>query len=247
MSSIGQPINLAVAVLIACVVFSANGIAFAQEQREPERRSPRPDNPITPGGGGGGGGFGRGWWGPQGPPNEEEWEKIGKFMEQYSPLRWKAYQGLLNSVNANPGGFPTLRGIGVRRLFTQRYRMITHIEKTEPQAYQTRLKRLMLEDEIFGLSRQLRDVVDTARESEIRQQLRAKIGEWFDVGLTERQQRIEHWTKQLEQERQALADERAKRDELIRRRLRAAEQEAGAMEQDERAASQPATQPAPKQ
>jgi hypothetical protein len=204
--------------------------AMAQQTPQPDgpRRDPRDMRDFGPGR------FGGGFF--RRPPSPEEMESAMNFMKEYSPKRWDAMQKLSKE-----------RQDLLKDAVYRRFRMLEVLRVTDDQKfpiYELQLKRVATEDEIFGLTRDLRTCV-TGDESKIKAKLHDKIAELVDLGIQERKIRIARWQKQLSEEQEKLAHDVSSRDDVIRKRMRVAEREDGTLGSDaaDDANSQPANSP----
>ena len=159
----------------------------------------------------GGGGGGPGGWGF----SEQDWDDIAAFMKQHSPRRWEEYQKL-----------PADRQAQLQRVLNRRWRLIQWVRTHDPELYELQQKRWQVEDEVFGLTRELR-TSSMSSESQIKPKLRAKIGELVDLRTRERQMRITRWEHQIAHEREMMNRETADREDIINKRMRVAQNEAG--------------------
>jgi len=213
--------------LIVLLVVPAWCLAQADAPRrpgDPPREPSRDPRDFGPGR------FG-GFW--RRPPTQEEWDAAIEFMKQNSPRRWEAMQKLSKE-----------RQEPLKDAIFRRYRLLEMLRMNDSEVYDLHLKRVALEDEIFGLTRDLRNA--TTEESKVRDKLKDKIASLVDLGMDERKLRIARWQRQLASEQEQLSREQSARNDTIRKRLRAAEREDGTLGSDspEEASSQSTTVPA---
>jgi hypothetical protein len=197
-------------------------------QQEGDRRGPSDGRPP-----GMGPGFrrGDGRWGI--PPDDEEWGRIQKFMKEHSPRRWDALSKLNNDQQNR-----------LKQVIWRRFRLLEMIKNNNDDTfYNLRVKRLETEDEIFGLTRDLRNA-STEKEVEIRRKLKDAIGQLLDLGVQEHQARITRWEKLIADEKVVMDREKQDRETLIKKHMKAAERESGGLGDETATTQESADQPA---
>jgi len=186
-----------------------------------------PDRRMGPGigpGGPGPGGAPPPWWrGGRGGwrPNPEEWNEISGFMKQYCPKRWEVYQKL-----------PPDKQEPLQLIVSRRWRLMQWVKNSDPELYDLQRDRWRTEDEIFGLTQDLKAASSSA-ETPVRKKLHDKIGELVDLRIKERNMRVARWEKMIAQERELIARETRDREEIVRNRMRVAERDAGNLGDEE--------------
>ncbi len=218
-------------MVVACV--TAGRLAAAQEiggaagdgQRSEGRYGPGPGgagNSVPPWGWRGGGSGGR-IGGERWIPDEVEWNELSAFMKQHSPRRWEEYLKLPQKHRQQRN----LQGVLVRR-----WRLMQWVRNADSELYELQKSRWRVEDEVFGLTRDLRTASSTT-DSQLKQKLRERIGAMVDLRTRERNIRIARWEKQIAREREIMSREAVERDEIIRKRILAAERDAGHLGEEE--------------
>ncbi len=185
-------------------------VAWAQQDGERRGSDTRPP--------GMGPGFRRsdGRWGV--PPDDEEWARIQKFMKEHSPRRWDA----LNKLTPDQQN-------RLKSVIWRRCRLLEIIKNNNDENfYNLRVKRMEVEDEIFGLTRDLRNS-SSEKEPQIRRKLKETIGALLEIGVQEHQARISRWDKMIADEKLAMDREKQDRENLIKKHIRAAERESGTL------------------
>ncbi|HEX4794772.1 MAG TPA: hypothetical protein VH370_13310 [Humisphaera sp.] len=140
----------------------------------------------------------------QSPPQEELNEGI-KFMQANAPHRLAVLQKLGGRAGANAQWTVVNQ--------KKRFDMIKANNADSPEIYQARLREYQINDDIFDLCYQVRWASKPI--AAIEPQLRAKVQELFDVGIQERQARIDRLEKQLARLKKEVDNDKAKRDELV--------------------------------
>jgi len=141
--------------------------------------------------------------------SEADWTEAREFMRAHSPKRFEVFEML-------PDDVPQKRA--ARQFILMRHTNIKEIEQTDPPAYQARVRRMELEDEIFGLSVDLRRV-NESEQADLRTRLRTRVGEMVDLLIKDRESRITRLEGMLKEERERLASFREGREELIDRKF----------------------------
>ena len=206
-----RTILLVVGLLVAGLL-APTPMAEAQDQDSAAQRTPdRRYTPVNP----------PPWWirgrgmgpGPGGVRDREDWSEVEAFMKQYSPRRWEMYQKL-----------PPERQQQIQITVYRRYRLMQWFKSSDSEVYELQKTRWILGDEIFALSQELKS---RSANEQTRQKLREKIGQFVDLGVQERKMRISRWEKMIANERELIAHETRDRDQIIKNRMLAAEQNAG--------------------
>jgi len=171
------------------------------------------DRDRGPGGGGYGQGFGPGGGGSmrrRGWIDPAEWTQAEAFMKENSPRRWAAFEKI-------PGDNP--HRLTVMRAFYGRYRMLQGLRDEDPALYDLRMKRLKLEDNVFGLVWDLKHEDAPDVKQKIQTELKAQVVELVDVGIQERGRRIERLETALKDEKERFAKDQNNRDGLVKEQL----------------------------
>ncbi|HEX8524992.1 MAG TPA: hypothetical protein VF669_22265 [Tepidisphaeraceae bacterium] len=204
-------------IVCGALVFAGAAWAWSQQQNN-EPASPRPERRAPEGYRPPGDGFRfRGFWNNSDPPNDEEWKTIVSFWKDNSPRRTEAFTKL-----------PQDRQNNLKLLMTRRYRMLDIMRSNDPQLFELRLKRLKYEDDIFGLTRDLKNSPSDT-EPQIRQKLKESIAALVDTSIDERQARIDRWQKLIDEEKQLVTRDKSQRDATIKSHLDRAERESGVL------------------
>jgi hypothetical protein len=182
-----------------------------QRPSDDELGPQRGDRERGPGSGGYGQGFGpgggmrrRGWIDPA------EWTQAEAFMKDNSPRRWAAFEKI-------PGDNP--HRLTVMRAFYGRYRMLQSLRDEDPALYDLRMKRLKLEDNVFGLVWDLKHEDAPDAKQKIQTDLKAEVVELVDVGIQERGRRIERLETALKDEKERFAKDQNNREGLVKEQL----------------------------
>jgi hypothetical protein len=211
-----------IAIMLAAMLTPA-----AWAQQDGDRRGPGDGRPP-----GMGPGFRRGDGRWSVPPDDDEWARIQKFMKEHSPRRWDALAKLTSEQQNR-----------LKSVIWRRYRLLEIIKaNNDENFYNLRVKRLEIEDEIFGLTRDLR-TASSEKEVEIHRKLKETIGQLLDVGVLEHQARISRWEKMIADEKITMDKEKLDREGLIKKHMKAAERESGSLG-DDVATTQETDQPA---
>jgi hypothetical protein len=143
--------------------------------------------------------------------DEGDWEKVEEFMKANSPKRWQMYQ------NAPPSQQARLKP----PIWTA-WRSLERLQSEAKEIYDVRLKRLPVEDQIFGLMSDIRRSGGRA-SAEQRKQLRTKVGQFVDLRQEERRLRIKKLEETLAREKEQLAETETDREGTIERSTREVE------------------------
>jgi gas vesicle protein len=137
-------------------------------------------------------------------PTPEEIDKAKAFAKENFPNRFAAYERLPENTR--------LRWAATRRM-VQQWRRLQYMQEQQPEMYDAIFGEQKAMDEAFGLWRDVREGKPGAEEK-----LSAKIAEIVDNQLNERKARIEKLEKMLQEQKEQLAKDRDRRDELIENR-----------------------------
>jgi hypothetical protein len=192
-----------------------------RDLREPGGPGPGLGMPGPSGGPGGGGGAGGGPGmmdprpGPFEAPTAEEWDRCEAFSKEYGPKRWAILQTLDEE-----------RQQYIRGMVFWRFRNLERLKNSDPDMYQIHLKRFGIDDEIFGIRFPIRQELRAPTQEEM-SKLKDKATAWIDVGLEERELRVQRLREMLKREEDYLASEKNGRDAAIAERLAFIEQGRG--------------------
>jgi hypothetical protein len=150
------------------------------------------------------------WGGPGGDFTDEDWEAAEAFMQEHSPNRWKLFEQL-------PEGSPR-RG-PVMRMIIARYRNLQSTREEDAALYELRLQQLTLEDGIWFTVREMRNQVSDEQRATLETNLRDKVAAAVDVWLKERERRLQRLEETLKLERERLATDLNRREEMVENRL----------------------------
>jgi hypothetical protein len=229
------------AILVAALLAGptpARAQATSDQQPAPAQPGPRGGGEYGGGGGGfrpdggfGGGGYGGGGYGPYGggggfgggfgggyrrfppPPSDEEWQEAAAFAQQYCPNRLEALDQL-----------EELQRERLRAALYARYQHLAQIKENDAEVYELRLKRLQLEDEVFGALRAVRQAAEGG-QSAARDAYRAKVTALIQNGLAERALRLERLERSVASERDRLQKDQARLGELVEARMQEIDRE----------------------
>ena len=186
--------------------------ATSTTQPAPPRSSPAPDG-YTRRQNHMGGGFGGGPRFFAGrasqPPTDAERDEAMAFMAQHAPQYTKTVTGLPDDEYRTR----------VEDMVASAYATYQQLKPNNPELYSVILKRIEVEDRIFGLRMKVRAAPDeTAREA-LENEVHDQVTTWCDLSLRERHLRLERLEKTVQQEKSRLAEDDAKRDDLISSRV----------------------------
>lgn len=137
-------------------------------------------------------------------PSDEEWPEVVAMMAEISPNGFKVFEQL----DPKSDRYRRFRDITYFH-----YRMLLWSRSEDPALYQVRVDRLKLEDQIFGMVKNIKP--DEAPPPEMLAQLQTKVGELVDLNARERQVRIERMEKMVANEKQKLQTDVDRRNEII--------------------------------
>ncbi len=145
------------------------------------------------------------------PVTNEEWASISAFMSENSPVRLKLYERVVEKLGEN-----SAPAHAMRRRFSRVHRQLIETQKRAPDLYEFAERQYLLEDELLGISDQIRER-GTDPAAELQARLDGVLSELIQNNLAERQRRLENWRKLLEQEEQRLSRDRERPEELKQR------------------------------
>ena len=143
------------------------------------------------------------------PGTAADWESIAPFMKVHSQNRLK----FINGLSDGPMKF------GMMNNMVRVSRNLERLDREDPELAHTVTKRVELEDQVFGLARDLRNA-DSIETDQIKQTLEQKVAELVDTNLSERQMRIDRLKKTLDIEEQNLTRDKDQSERLIADRVK---------------------------
>jgi hypothetical protein len=164
--------------------------ADRSEQRDHSDRDRRPDREKGDKGEWGGERGERGF----GPRRElkvtdEEWVEIAKFMSENSPNMWAVFDNLHEKHKA-----------GAKSNIARRYFSLKSLGQRDPTLYEIELRRVKIEDGIFGIVGDIRKTGDQEREKQkkLKEQLHDKVEELWAVRMEDRAVQLARIERQLQ-------------------------------------------------
>jgi hypothetical protein len=140
-------------------------------------------------------------------PTEKELDDARQFMQQHSPQRFKALENM-------PDGEAKTR---IRAAAAQAYLNWMRLANTDLELYSVVLKRIDLEDQIFGKFKQIQsDPVD--KQDADKAELRDLVARLVDNGIKERELRLDRLRKAIDKETAALETDKKNRSEAVDKR-----------------------------
>ncbi|MCC7351039.1 MAG: hypothetical protein IT446_10750 [Phycisphaerales bacterium] len=150
------------------------------------------------------------------PIDENKWNEAQEFMRLHSPRR------LAFVLSLPEGPFRD----GIRRYILGRYRDIQNLsEQNETELHDLVVKRLELEDQAWGLSVDLAQSENPDEQSRLHNDLSDKVRQLVALGFQERQLRIARLEKAVQREKDKLAAEKERTDEVVAEQLNRWERE----------------------
>jgi hypothetical protein len=139
---------------------------------------------------------------------EKEWEACKLFLSVHSKNRYQQIENM-------PGG--------PKKPFEQflvgRFRLINRIKSQSPELYNLKVREIELDDDVFGICLKLKS--KTGDKARLQSELKAKIAELFDLGVSERKLRIGLVETALEDQKKILKTEQDGHDKLVEDRFNA--------------------------
>ncbi|MDB5320653.1 MAG: hypothetical protein JWN40_2284 [Phycisphaerales bacterium] len=191
--------------LAACAVLATPLVLFA------EQGAPRPS--PRPGGGPPHSTTGRSD-GASRERNKEDMElfreKMEKFCKDHAPQRWAAMGGDKNPMKFGGMYF--------------RFRGLTVLEKQDKALYDIKVRQIEIDDEEYGLMKEIREARDKSNNTEIDRitaRLRDLSKEYISSRINERTHRIASLENTIATEKSALASDQQNQAKLIKDRVEA--------------------------
>lgn len=149
----------------------------------------------------------------------ENMEAAVAFFQEHSPFRYKLY----TDFEARAEDEQDVAVAKLRQKMTLRYLHITSLgERYGEGVRQSAIKRVELEDRIAELALSFEAADDQGAKERVREELRGVVRELIEMGLIEREQRLNRLRSKLDEEaaklnaeREALNDEAARQAEDI--------------------------------
>jgi len=135
----------------------------------------------------------------------EDVEKARAFAKEHFPNRYAAFEAI--------GDERPMRWMFTRRIVSQ-WRRLVQLQDQQPEMFETVMREQKLMDDAFGLSREARDGKSGADDK-----LRAKVVEIVENQLKDRKARIEKLEKALQDQKDQLAKDQNRKDELVDQRI----------------------------
>ncbi len=142
-------------------------------------------------------------------PSREDVEKFEAFMRENSPKRWTIIRSITDAD----------RQQRMRGMLYNRFRMLERLRNADHDMYQVNLRRIGVEDEIFGISYPAVRIEGRSLTPEESSQLREKVAALVDLTLEEREVRVQRLREMLKREEELLTTEKAQREAAIAERL----------------------------
>ena len=143
-------------------------------------------------------------------PTPEEWDEVAAFTQKFSPKRWDMFMQL-----------PEAKRDPVRRFMYWRYKQVTRMREDDPALFELHTRRLTIEDAIFPLAWTIRraDGDETDEVVQAREQLRKHVADLVEVGLKERELRLERMKRRHLAEAEQLSIDRGRQEQLVDERI----------------------------
>jgi len=135
-------------------------------------------------------------------------EKMELFCKEHAPKRWAAM-----GADKNPMKFGGMYF---------RFRGLMVLEKQDPALYEIKVRQIEIDDEEYGLMKEVRaarEKADVAELDRLTARLRDLSQEYISSRINERTHRIASLEKTIEAEKAALAADQQSKDKLIKDRV----------------------------
>jgi len=181
------------------------------------------------------------------PLSQQEILETVNFFRDHAPNRFALFDQL-------DDGFPRRR---VLRVMNNRFRQIQRFRESDPDLYAMSVKQFELQDEAFGILRSAGNSASGGGDPEAVARLREKVRTMVEVGLKEREKRVDRLERMLRDEKARLEADKADPDGLIARQMKQLRNESEEVKRyfdqiqefqrgrDDRANPTPTTAPAP--
>jgi len=137
-------------------------------------------------------------------------EKMEKFCKDHAPRRWAALEGDKSPMRFGGMYF--------------RFRGLVMLENQDPELYKIKVRQIEIDDEEYGLMKEIRDARRTSDSDAINSKtakLRDLSQEYIASRIDERKHRIVSLQKSIEKEKNLLASDEQNKDALIAERVEA--------------------------
>jgi len=141
-------------------------------------------------------------------PTDYDKSQAMLYLKAHSPNRYKFIQDL-------PDGD---RKSNVTEVAARRYVRWMQMMKEDQDLFQVVFKRIEVEDQIFGLVSQLRKD-PSENQHAVETKLHDQVASLVDLGIQERQLRLDRLAKTVEDQKNKLAEDRANQANLVEERL----------------------------
>lgn len=223
-------------ILLIVMLLTAGPLSAADG---PRPDGPRPDAPPPPGMAGHGRRnseearrYWRNRWRRE-PIDENKWNEAMDFMGRHSPRR------LAFVLSLPEGPFRD----GIRRYILGRYRDLQNLkDQNETELHDLAVQRLEGEDQAWGLAVDLAKSDNPEEQTRLRNELSEKVRQLVSLGFQERLLRIERLERAIQQEKDKLAADQNRTDEVVAEQMNRWERE-GQSVQRRFSSTQPTTQP----
>ena len=139
------------------------------------------------------------------PPSAEDLKDAMLFMSSNSPRQYAA----LNKLPDNQ------RKTNLKNLAT---RMYLQVMRDEPELRDAAIKRIKLEDEVFGLASELRDPPAGKQPDQTKSELKEKLKSLVAAGITERELRLKNLEDTVKRAHDKLDKDKVSQDVLVDKR-----------------------------
>jgi len=157
------------------------------------------------------GGFapGRGWNRAQEAeraplPDDETWKTIAEFMQKNSPRRFETYKKQVTDEE---------KMNRLKSAIASRYKALEDLKQANPALYDIRLKRVAIEDQVFGLSSDLRH--GEGEEKQVRTKLRQQVAALFASRLAEHKLLLSQLEQKVANEKKRVEDLQSRQEQLV--------------------------------
>jgi hypothetical protein len=136
----------------------------------------------------------------------EELKAAVEFMQKHAPHRLAVMESF-----RNPQIFQRTRQTIVNQ--KRNFDRIKTNNANSPEIYEARLREFEINDEIFGICKKIQQRPADAKA--LTPELESKVSELWDLGIKERQARIDRLEKMLAAQKSSLEADEKKRDKVI--------------------------------
>jgi hypothetical protein len=140
--------------------------------------------------------------------SEGEWEAASGAIKSHSPNVWER-------INRMPSDSPAR--IHMMRSLIDRHRDLQRIERRDPEQYKREFSQLELEDQILGVSRDIRRSAGEEEANALKPKLRELVGKLVDLRIANREARLKRLNETLTAERERLENDKRTRDDAVER------------------------------